>query len=200
MSQPPMECYFTTLLNSNPQRYSSSPNQSNPSTPSSQNSNSSSQPYPPFGKQMTPDQAYQQQLAYHQHQQQSGFQNLQNPRNTSPEENEADHIENAKNIYRERYGNKKFQYVHSWNILKSYPKWDAAKPIDEDNLAKLFGPDPRARPADKPRPAKKAKSVETSSAGRSTRGSTGRSQSESITGFYLRIIEANVKLPKPHTR
>ncbi|GJZ47791.1 hypothetical protein Tco_0601623 [Tanacetum coccineum] len=68
-------------------------------------------------------------------------------------ENEADHIENAKDTYMERYGNKKFQYVHSWNILKSYPKWDAMKPIDEDNLAELFGPDPRAHPAGKPLPA-----------------------------------------------
>ncbi|GKC02089.1 hypothetical protein Tco_0993699, partial [Tanacetum coccineum] len=86
MSQPPMKPgYFTRLLNSNPQRYSSSPNQSNPSTPSSQNSNCSSQPYPPFGTQMTPDQAYQQQLAYHQLQQQGRFQNFANPRNTPPQ-------------------------------------------------------------------------------------------------------------------
>ncbi|GJX65072.1 reverse transcriptase domain-containing protein [Tanacetum coccineum] len=86
MSQPPMKHgYFTRLLNSNPQRYSSSPNQSNPSTPSSQNSNCSSQPYPPFGTQMTPDQAYQQQLAYHQLQQQGRFQNFANPRNTPPQ-------------------------------------------------------------------------------------------------------------------
>ncbi|GJS66380.1 gypsy type transposase [Tanacetum coccineum] len=48
MSQPPNECYFTTLLNGNPQQYLCSPNQSNPSIPSSQNSNSSSQPYAPF--------------------------------------------------------------------------------------------------------------------------------------------------------
>ncbi|GKD80894.1 hypothetical protein Tco_1347733 [Tanacetum coccineum] len=34
-----------------------------------------------------------------------------------------------------------------WKISKSYPKWDAAKPIDEGNLAELFGPDPRAHPA-----------------------------------------------------
>ncbi|GKA01577.1 hypothetical protein Tco_0674242 [Tanacetum coccineum] len=74
----------------------------------------------------------------------------------------------------ERSGNKKFQYLHSWNILKSYPKWDVAKPIDEDNLAELFGLDPRARPAGKPRPTKKAKSVDTSSA----RGS----HSKSLTG------------------
>ncbi|GKA37430.1 ubiquitin carboxyl-terminal hydrolase 12-like protein isoform X2 [Tanacetum coccineum] len=60
------------------------------------------------------------------------------------------------------------------------------KPIDEDNLAELFGPDPRARPAGKPRPAKKAKSVDTSSA--------GGSQSESLTGVisqdYRRKCEA----------
>ncbi|GKA37884.1 hypothetical protein Tco_0724449 [Tanacetum coccineum] len=40
-------------------------------------------------------------------------------------ENEADHIENANDTYMERY----------------------AKPIDEDNITKLFAPDPRARPA-----------------------------------------------------
>ncbi|GJT39181.1 hypothetical protein Tco_0939046 [Tanacetum coccineum] len=82
----------------------------------------------------------------------------------------------------ERYGNRKFAYVHAWNVLKSYPKWDSPEPIDEDNLAELFGPDPRPRPASKPRPAKKAKSMDTSSAGGSTRGSTGGSQSESLTG------------------
>ncbi|GJT42963.1 hypothetical protein Tco_0951678 [Tanacetum coccineum] len=105
-------------------------------------------------------------------------------------ENDADHIENAKNTYVERYGNKMFQYVHSWNILKSYLKWDVVKPIDEDNLAELFGPDPRARPAGKPRPLKKQKSMDTSSA----EGSTGGSQSESITGVlsqdYRRKCEA----------
>ncbi|GKC60286.1 hypothetical protein Tco_1087884 [Tanacetum coccineum] len=85
MSQPPNEPgYFTHLLNSNPQQYSSSPNQSNPSTPGSQNSNSSSQPFPPFGTQMSPDQAYHSQLGYHQ-QQQYGFQNYSNPRNTPPQ-------------------------------------------------------------------------------------------------------------------
>ncbi|GJZ40023.1 hypothetical protein Tco_0586586 [Tanacetum coccineum] len=136
--------------------------------PLSQNSTSSSQPYPTYGTQVTPDQVYQQQLAYHQNQQQFDFQNFPNPRNTQPRyfpsiittaffsitlksgENEADHIENAKDTYMERSGNKKFQYLHSWNILKSYPKSDAAKPIDEDNLAELFGLDPRARPAGKP--------------------------------------------------
>nr|GEW90893.1 zinc finger, CCHC-type [Tanacetum cinerariifolium] len=82
----------------------------------------------------------------------------------------------------DRYGNKKFQYVHSWNILKSYPKWDAALPIDEDNLVELFGPVSRARPAGKPRPTKKVKSMDTSSIGGSTGGSIGGSQSESVTG------------------
>ncbi|GJW17368.1 hypothetical protein Tco_0024804 [Tanacetum coccineum] len=77
MSQPPIEPgYFTHLLNFNPQ-------QSNPSTPGSQNSNSFS-PYPPFGTQLSPDQAYQSQLSYHQ-QQPYGFQNFANPRNTPPQ-------------------------------------------------------------------------------------------------------------------
>ncbi|GJW62173.1 hypothetical protein Tco_0111508 [Tanacetum coccineum] len=58
----------------------------------------------------------------------------------------------------------------------------AAEPIDEDNLAELFGPGPRARPSSKHRPAKKQKSVETSSDGGSTGGSTGGSQSKSILG------------------
>ncbi|GJW53280.1 hypothetical protein Tco_0097365 [Tanacetum coccineum] len=97
-------------------------------------------------------------------------------------ENDSDHVENAKTSYMERYGNKRFQYVHAWDILKNYPKWDAAEPIDEDNLVELFGPDPRARLAGKPRPAKKQKSVGTSSAGGSTGGSTMGIQSESITG------------------
>ncbi|GJT08561.1 hypothetical protein Tco_0843023 [Tanacetum coccineum] len=79
--------------------------------------------------------------------------------------------------------NKKFQYVHVWNILKNYPKWNVAEPIDEDNLQKLFGPDPRERPADKQRALKKQKSVDTSSVGGSTGGSTERSQSESISSL-----------------
>nr|GEU88847.1 hypothetical protein [Tanacetum cinerariifolium] len=85
-------------------------------------------------------------------------------------ENEGDHIENAKTIYMERY-----------------------EPIDEDNLAELFDPDLRVRPFDKPRPVKKQKSVDTSSAGGSAGGSTW-SQSESITGAlsqdYRRKCEA----------
>ncbi|GJU36289.1 hypothetical protein Tco_1184643 [Tanacetum coccineum] len=257
MFQPPNECYFTTLLNSNPQQYLCSPNQSNPSIPSSQNSNSSSQPYAPFGTQMTPDQAYQQQLAYHQHQQQFGFQNFPNPRNTPPQyfpsqpqyfpsqssqpqfkvpeakeprdgrrkvkkvskkqpivdldedddddveekrvntrwnrdeeilltESWVEHSQNASiekdqsddvingdcqrfnAIYKHltrKSGEKKADHIK--NAKNTYMEgYDAAKPVDEDNIAELFGPDLRARPAGKPRPSKKAKSMDTSSARR----------------------------------
>nr|GEZ23918.1 hypothetical protein [Tanacetum cinerariifolium] len=84
-------------------------------------------------------------------------------------ESDADLVENAKTSYMERYGNKRFQYDHAWNILKNYPKWNVAEPIDEDNLNELFGPDPKAR-------------------------STGGSLSESISGAisqdYRRKCEA----------
>ncbi|GKD36856.1 hypothetical protein Tco_1257063 [Tanacetum coccineum] len=70
-------------------------------------------------------------------------------------ENEVDHIENAKTNFTERYDNRKFTFIHVWNVLKAYPKCDSAEPIDQDNLAELFGTDPRPRPAGKPRPAKK---------------------------------------------
>ncbi|GJU97263.1 hypothetical protein Tco_1326534 [Tanacetum coccineum] len=76
-------------------------------------------------------------------------------------ESDADLVENAKTTYMERYGNKKFQYVHVWNILKNYPKWNAAEPIDEVNLQELFCPDLRERPAGKQRASKKQKSVDT---------------------------------------
>nr|GEV05696.1 hypothetical protein [Tanacetum cinerariifolium] len=59
-------------------------------------------------------------------------------------ENDVDLVENAKTSYLERCG-KKFQYPHEWNILRNYPKWNAAEQIDEDNLEELFGPDPRER-------------------------------------------------------
>ncbi|GJV43950.1 hypothetical protein Tco_1428486 [Tanacetum coccineum] len=95
-------------------------------------------------------------------------------------ESDADLVENAKTAYIDRYG-KKFLYPHVWNILKNYPKWDAAEPIDADNLEELFGPDPRERPAGKQRAPKKQKSVETTSAGGSTGGSTRGSQSESVS-------------------
>ncbi|GKB25396.1 hypothetical protein Tco_0864797 [Tanacetum coccineum] len=48
-------------------------------------------------------------------------------------ENKDDLIETVKTIYLERVG-KKFLYPHVWKILKDYPKWDAAEPIDRDNL------------------------------------------------------------------
>ncbi|GKC37296.1 glutathione S-transferase T3-like protein [Tanacetum coccineum] len=51
-------------------------------------------------------------------------------------ESDADLVENAKTAYIDRYG-KKILYPHVWNILKNYPKWDAAKPIDADNLEEL---------------------------------------------------------------
>ncbi|GJR79867.1 hypothetical protein Tco_0150652 [Tanacetum coccineum] len=63
-------------------------------------------------------------------------------------ENKADLIETVKTVYLERVG-KKFQYLHMWKILKEYPKWDAAEPIDGDNLQEVFGPDKRERPAGK---------------------------------------------------
>ncbi|GKC31091.1 hypothetical protein Tco_1038385 [Tanacetum coccineum] len=53
--------------------------------------------------------------------------------NRKSRENEADLIETVKMVYLERVG-KKFQYPHVWKILKEYPKWDAAEPIDGDNL------------------------------------------------------------------
>ncbi|GJY83362.1 hypothetical protein Tco_0496738 [Tanacetum coccineum] len=71
-------------------------------------------------------------------------------------ESDADLVENAKTSYIERCG-KRFQYDHVWNILKNYPKWNAAEPIDEDNLQELFGPDPRERPAGKQWAPKKQK-------------------------------------------
>ncbi|GJU77194.1 hypothetical protein Tco_1274264 [Tanacetum coccineum] len=49
--------------------------------------------------------------------------------------------------------------------------------ITRYNLQELFGPDPRERPAGKQQALKKQKSVDTSSTG----GSTGGSQSESVS-------------------
>ncbi|GKD56900.1 hypothetical protein Tco_1290287 [Tanacetum coccineum] len=88
--------------------------------------------------------------------------------------NKADLIETVKTVYFKRIG-KKFKYRHVWKILKEYPKWGAAEPIDGDNLQEVFGPDKRERPAGKQCPVKK-KSVETS-------GSTGGSQSESVSSL-----------------
>nr|GEW29134.1 hypothetical protein [Tanacetum cinerariifolium] len=92
----------------------------------------------------------------------------------------------------------KMVYVHVWNILKNYPKWNATEPIDEENHQELFGHDPRERPADKQQVKKKQKSSDTSSVGESTGGSTVGSQSESISGVlsqdYRRKCEAAEKV------
>ncbi|GKE36715.1 hypothetical protein Tco_1460120, partial [Tanacetum coccineum] len=82
---------------------------------------------------------------------------------------------------------------HVWNILKNYPKWDAAEPIDADNLEELFDPDPRERPAGKQRVPKKKKSVETTSTGRSTRGSQSESVSSLVSQDYRRKCDAAEK-------
>nr|GEW22664.1 myb-like domain, Myb/SANT-like DNA-binding domain protein [Tanacetum cinerariifolium] len=105
-------------------------------------------------------------------------------------ENDVDLVENAKTTYMERYGNKKFQYAHVWNILKNYLKWNAAEPIDKDNLQELFGLDPRERPAGKQRASKKQKSVDTSSAGGSTGGSQSESTSSLVSQDYKRKCDA----------
>nr|GEX77887.1 ABC transporter Tap-like, P-loop containing nucleoside triphosphate hydrolase [Tanacetum cinerariifolium] len=71
-------------------------------------------------------------------------------------ESDADLVDNAKTSYIERCG-KKIQYDHVWNILKNYSKWNAAEPLDEDNLQELFGPDPRERKCDAAERAYEAK-------------------------------------------
>ncbi|GJZ12002.1 endoplasmin [Tanacetum coccineum] len=75
----------------------------------------------------------------------------------------------------EIYWNKIIEDFHD-RTTGPYPKWDAAEPIDGDNLQEVFGPDKRERPAGKQRAGKKQKSVETS-------GSTGGSQSESVSSL-----------------
>ncbi|GJY96472.1 hypothetical protein Tco_0513382 [Tanacetum coccineum] len=101
---------------------------------------------------------------------------------------EVDHIENAKTSYIERYGNKRFQYVHAWNILKSYLKWDAMQPIDKDNLAEIFGPDPRVRPGGKPWLVKKQKSVDRSSAVGATGWSTMINRVPDNGGLLISVL------------
>ena len=56
-------------------------------------------------------------------------------------------------------------YVHVWEILRHYPKWDAEEAIDITCLEDIFGPDKRPRPDDakKTRTAKKQKLTSTSS-------------------------------------
>ncbi|GJU27844.1 Myb-like domain, Myb/SANT-like DNA-binding domain protein [Tanacetum coccineum] len=78
-----------------------------------------------------------------------------------------------------------------WNKIstteKQYPKWDAAEPIDEDNLQEVFGPDKREHPAGKQHAVKKQKSVETS---RSTGGSLSESVSSLVSQDYRRKCDA----------
>nr|GEU33090.1 hypothetical protein [Tanacetum cinerariifolium] len=196
MSQPPNEPgYFTHLLNSNPQQYSSSLNQSNPSTTGSQNSISSSQPFPPFGAQMSPDQGYQSQLSYYQ-QQPYDFQNFANPRNTPQQYSPSQSLQpqifsqqqsqpsqpqfkvpQAKDPRDGRRKQKKTRKQPVVDLDEDDDDDMAARRGITHNLQELFGPDPRERPAGKQRAPKKQKSVDTSSTG----GSTGGSQSESVS-------------------
>jgi hypothetical protein len=39
-------------------------------------------------------------------------------------ENDNDHLQNAKNIFEERFGERSFKYVHVWFILRNHPRWD----------------------------------------------------------------------------
>ncbi|GJZ07780.1 hypothetical protein Tco_0542063 [Tanacetum coccineum] len=98
-------------------------------------------------------------------------------------ESDAYLVENAKLSYLQRYGNKKFQYVHMWNILKNYPTLNVTEPIDANNLKELIGPDPKERLAGKQRAKKKQTSVDTSSVGESTGGSTEGIQSQSVSSL-----------------
>lgn len=87
-------------------------------------------------------------------------------------ENEADHLENAKTNFEERFGSKSFMYVHVWEVLNFFPKWDAEEPIDITCLEDIFGPDKRPRPerdgGRKSLAANKQKSTLTSSAASSS--------------------------------
>nr|GEV48987.1 ribonuclease H-like domain-containing protein [Tanacetum cinerariifolium] len=109
-------------------------------------------------------------------------------------ENDVDLVENAKTTYMEQYGNKKVHYVHVWNILKNHPKWNATEPMDEDNLQKLFGPDPKERPAGKQRASKKQISIDTPEA--APKGASGEANPSLYRHLFLRIINVNVMLLK----
>ena len=61
-------------------------------------------------------------------------------------ETEHDHVENAKANFEQRFGTRGFTYVHVWEILKNYPKWDAEEPLDIACVEDIFGPDKRDRP------------------------------------------------------
>ncbi|GKA90797.1 hypothetical protein Tco_0812667 [Tanacetum coccineum] len=114
-------------------------------------------------------------------------------------ESDVDLVENAKTIYIDRYG-KKILYPHVWSILKNYPKWNAAKPIDEDNLQELFGPDQRERPVGKQRAKKKQKTIETTSVGGAPEGALGGVNRSLYRHLFIRIIDVNVMLMQKRTR
>lgn len=46
-------------------------------------------------------------------------------------ENDIDHLENAKTSFEQHFSERSFMYVHVWEVLRKYPKWDV-----ED----IFGP------------------------------------------------------------
>lgn len=91
-------------------------------------------------------------------------------------ENEHDQIKNAEANFEERFGLRGFTYLHVWEVLKQYPKWDAEEPLDISCLEDIFGPDKRPRPErTTKRAGKKQKSTETSSA-----ASSGGSQTSTF--------------------
>ena len=93
-------------------------------------------------------------------------------------ETEHDHIENAKTSFEERFGSRGFTYVHIWEVLKHYPKWDVEEPLDITCFDDIFGPDKRPHPKrNNKRAEKKQKSTDTSSA-----TSSGGSQTSTFSG------------------
>ena len=40
------------------------------------------------------------------------------------QKNDNDRLQNAKNIFEERFGGRSFRYVQVWFILRNHPKWD----------------------------------------------------------------------------
>ncbi|GJS76808.1 hypothetical protein Tco_0726689 [Tanacetum coccineum] len=94
---------------------------------------------------------------------------------TSPKgrgENDVDFLKRAQSIYRDEHKWVSFSQEDAWAILRFHPKWDAPEQVDLTgdvpgaNQEDLFGHD--ARPAGKPRPAKKIKSDVTASTGGSS--------------------------------
>ncbi|PWA94497.1 ABC transporter Tap-like, P-loop containing nucleoside triphosphate hydrolase [Artemisia annua] len=93
-------------------------------------------------------------------------------------ENEYDQIKNAETNFEQRFGTRSFTYLHVWEILKQYPKWDAEDPLNFACLEDIFGPDKRPRPETTTKQAqKKQKSTDASSA-----ASSGGSQTSSFSG------------------